>query len=714
MTDREFEILIQNYENQALKSGKQRPLTASEMLAIDERISNIPQKYSAAFTNAMAGNFSQFDSLPLIFKTYLGAKRVEQLRERFKNDLTLSNEELKSYLKDNVMDVSLRAGLSVEKTSDDAARRDTAREFDTFMNTHLMQNTIMPPTEEDKRSLIASVGEREANTALAKDLKRQRVLAKTFFLAQLGKYDILDDNGLGKSFDLPLSETLVHGSRTNFILPSGTETKQVIDAFVGDHDNEDSVIEERTAATHHVKRRAVAKNGLIKSEAKETRTYSPFKIFGHQYGMDLSVGGIGKKGPNGNVISGNGESGHAYMRIEEGDEKHCASLLIGIEGSAPGKDSSLGHSHGASGLSANQSAFFTDKQIVGAKNGGRQVDLSGLDSNVLADLLKEFDKKYIELQKNANTEKGREALANLNNKLMGKRMSMPAFVELCEKLGIGNLTLGSTVRDARFGYLSKVNPFGMDANTLRQSIRSKMSQEVACDLAEKRFKASDDVDLATGALKELIFTHESRGFLWRLRHPIYNYRENKVIEDLTKRLRTEKNFDAEDIAYALNSNQDSFSMNWGDGLSNDYGTRLFIKENIENFAGKSTLGPIRKVTQKLVNKFYGEVNKTEALEKRMKQEMKEMETFLSSDMNTEEKDFFKMDRDYRFKDDLDEDEPEEEDPEVEFKKTSPLYQNVREELHVKILNAFYSDFESEKSEKVEDTSKKIEDPKKSI
>ena len=525
MTVREFEILIQNYEEQTLKTGKQRPLTELEMDDIQKSISNIPPEYRQAFENAGSGNFSQFDSLPLVLKTYLGAVKVGKLREDFKNDLSLNNEELKSYLKEHALDASFRAGISIEKNSEDKARRDTARAFDAFMNTYVMQNTMMPPREEEKQALIASIGAEEAKAALDKDLKRQRVLAKTYLLAQLGKYDILGDNGMSRDINPPLSETLVHGSRTNFILPSGTDTKQVIDAYMGTHDQEDPVIEERTAATHHVKRRAVSKNGLIKSEVKESRTYNPLKIFGHQYGMDLSVGGIGKIGPNDKVISGNGESGHAYMRIEEGDKKHCASLLFGIEGSAPGKESSLGHSHGASGVSANQSAFFTDKQIIGAKNGGRQVDLSGLESKDLADLLKDFDKQYTELQKNANTPKGRERLAKINDKLMGKLMPMNDLTKVCENLGIGGERINATVHEARYGYLAKVNPFGMDANALRQSVRAKIPQKVACDLAEKRFKASEDITLAVGALKELICTHESRGFLWRLRHPIMNYRE---------------------------------------------------------------------------------------------------------------------------------------------------------------------------------------------
>jgi hypothetical protein len=448
-----------------------------------------------------------------------------------------------------------------------------------------MQNTIMPPTEEQKQALRDSMGEEEANMALAKDLKRQRVLAKTYFLAQLGRYDILDENGKKTELDLPLSETLVHGSRTNFILPSGTDTKQVIDAYMGTHDEGDPVVEERTAATHHVKRRAVSKNGLIKSETKESRTYSPLKIFSHQYGMDLSVGGIGKKGPNGKVISGNGESGHAYMRIEEGDEKHCGSLLIGIEGSAPGKDSALGHSHGASGVSANQSAFFTDKQIIGAKNGGREVDLSGISSEKLANILNQFSENYANLQRNPED---REKLVKLNDMLIGKRMNINEMMEMFAMLGMTDRTLNDTVSQAREGYLGKFNAKDIPFEQFTQSIRSKMSQEEACQIAEARFAyAGDNLQLATGAIKELMFTHETRSLLWIIRHPIKNYRENKTIRDLTNKLVSEKKFTKDQIASAFNCYDNTFSLNWGDKLSNDRKDVSFAKESFRNIESNS-------------------------------------------------------------------------------------------------------------------------------
>ena len=720
MNLQELEALIKKYNDNIEKTGVERQLNDTEIDEITKCLNSTPGKYQTTLNEIENKNFGNFEALDPLMRNYFGALEMRKFIDKFGKNPSVNDPEVRDYLNENLMNAAFRVGISADKTSKDQTKRDNAKSLDTFMNARLMQNTMMPPSEEQKTELIGSIGNDAATAALEQDLKRQRVLAKTYFLAQLGKYDVLDDNGVSIAFNVPLSETIAHGSRTNFILPQGTDTKQVIDAYVGAKDGNAQVVEERTAATHYVKRRALDKNGLIKSETKESRTYNPLKVFGHQYGMNISAGGIGSKGPDGNVISGNGENGHAYMRIQEGDEKHCGSLLFGIEGSAPGKNGPLGHSHGMSGGSANQSVFLADKRIVGKKNGGRQVDLSGIDAKDLADLLNDFDKKYSDLQKGANTPKGRAKLAELNDKLMGAHMDRYELTDMCTNLGIGGEKVYGTVYDGHYGYLAKVKSYNMDKHAFCQNIRATVSQEMACDLAEKRFNSSDDLSLSVGAVKELICTHEARGFLWRLRHPILNYRENATIKDLTKRLEEEKGFYPEDIAIAFNSPHNTFSMNWGKGLSNDRFTCRYLEEKSGDFIGASTLGPVINATKKLVNKFYKSVYSTQALQERMKREVKQMQAEIDNDdMTFKEEELFKRDREYRNRDDFD-DEPEEEktvkeeDPAEEFRKTSPRYAAKREEIHIDILNNFYNDFEKPKSPKVEETKKKDKEYTKNL
>ena len=159
MTAKEFEAFIQEYEKQTEKTGKQRPLSSAERFNIALSTANIPAQYKEAFDHAEENQFGQFDSLPLLLKTYLGAKKIGILREKFKDSFSLENEELKNYLREHAMDVSLRTGISVEKNSNDAVERETAKAFDTFMNTCMMQNTMMPPSEKEKTELKNSIGE---------------------------------------------------------------------------------------------------------------------------------------------------------------------------------------------------------------------------------------------------------------------------------------------------------------------------------------------------------------------------------------------------------------------------------------------------------------------------------------------------------------------------------------------------------------------------
>jgi hypothetical protein len=133
-----------------------------------------------------------------------------------------------------------------------------------------------------------------------------------------------------------------------------------------------------------------------------------------------------------------------------------------------------------------------------------------------------------------------------------------------------------------------------------------MSQEEACRIAEARFVyAGDKLQLATGAIKELMYTHETRSLIWKIRHPIKNYRENKMISDLTNRLVSEKKFTKEQIASAFNCYDNSFALNWGDKLSNDSNNVSFAKESFRNIQFKSIklLNVITSVSEKFGGKL---------------------------------------------------------------------------------------------------------------
>ena len=586
MTSKDFENLIEEYNELLEETHAELPLSSGEIAIISEYIGNVPEKYKDAFDMACDGVFDNFEKLPYLLRNYLGALELKKFRDFFGEDPSLEREDVRAYLEDHATNAALRAGISAEKNVESTKYSATA--LDTYMNGILMKRTMLPPTEAAREQLAEQLNSQEEAAALIERNKaKQLVIAKTMLLAQIGKYDVVDKNGLSTELDVPVYETLVHGNRTNFILPAGVDSNRVIDSFMGANGGADAGIEKRTAATHSVKLRSFSKSGAVSSEGKELRTYNPLRVFFNQYGMDIAAGGIGEKGPDRKTILGDGESGHMYMRAEAGDEKHCGSLLIGIEGSAPGKDSNLGNTHGILAKSAKQSAFLADKSIVGKKVGGRQVDLSGVTSEELTRLLDEFSEKYSALQQNANTNDGREKLALINDMLMGNRMDIRSIMDMFDSLGMNGEGLNDIVSSARKGYLAKVDAKQITRDDFVQSIRAKFSQEKACKIAMARFEyAGNDLNLASGAIKELIFTHETRSLGWKILHPIRNYRENATISTLMEKLESEKGFDRAEIASAFGYYDDTFSLDWGKNLSYDPEIALF--QRVNKFAFKES------------------------------------------------------------------------------------------------------------------------------
>ena len=462
---------------------------------------------------------------------------------------------------------------------------------------------MMPTSAAQKGVLYDYHAADEVERIVEQNNARQVVMAKTMLLAQLGKYDVIEKNGLGGALEVPVYETLVHGNRTNFVLPAGADSGQVIDAFMGGESARTAGLAERTAATHYAKRRKIGANGALRSETKEEKTFSPFKVFSNQYGMNIAAGGVGFKGPDRKVITGSGESGHMYMRAEKGDKKHCGSLLIGIEGSEPGKSSYLGNEHGARAKSAKQSAFLADKSIVGKKTGGRQVDLSGIDARDLAELLDTFADKYTELQRNAGTKEGADKIAVINDMLMGKHMQPDKLIEMFGALGMNDEKISDIVAQARGGYMSKLDPTGITEEKFKQSVRATYSQDKACQMARERFeRAGDDLELSVGAVKELMLTHETRKLGWKVRHPIKNIIEYWTIRSLTNKLQKEKEFRPADIVNAFRANEDTFSMNWGEGLCYDRDTVKFALDNKKAFkASESKLDGVVKTGARSVD-----------------------------------------------------------------------------------------------------------------
>lgn len=393
---------IKEYKKDSKLKGFDSVLSEEEVRNLDESLDNIPEKYKKEFEMARNGNYSQFNGLAPYLKNYLGAKKMQEFKQKCGEKAPL-NDETKKFLEENAMDGAFRVAVSSSKHVDESMNK-----YEVYMNEYLLVRTLTPPSEEEKRNVVSRLGdEKKAEEVISKNIEKQLIMAKTLFMAHLGKYDLKETETSSVEYTGSIAETIVHGGRTNFILPYGGDQARMMQSYTGEHPEKDAGLEGRIAATHYTSGRKVNADGTLEKESKEEKPakYELNKILAKQYGMDVAVGGIGSMGPDKQAILNDGSAGHMYIRKETGDSKTCGSLLIGFESAASGKVSFTGHKHNLLAKSSKQSAFMADKFGQGIKTDGRTVDLSGLDSESFTQMMEEFDKCYREMQKQGNSVK---------------------------------------------------------------------------------------------------------------------------------------------------------------------------------------------------------------------------------------------------------------------------------------------------------------------
>ena len=132
------------------------------------------------------------------------------------------------------------------------------------------------------------------------------------------------------------------------------------------------------------------------------------------------------------------------------------------------------------------------------------------------------------------------------------------------------------------------------------------------------------MELAVGAVKELMFTHETRTLGWKILHPIQNSREKKTISSLMKRLETKKGFTPSEIAGAINYYDNTFALDFGKELSYDRDAIQLSLDNAHTFkpSENKLFGVLTKAYNSIVKKI-GEDVIAEAEAATMKAELEE-------------------------------------------------------------------------------------------
>ena len=419
LTKKDLEKLNKSYKKIFKESGC-RILSEDEIQNINDSMSLLSSSDVKIIKAAQNGNYAQFNDASPLVRNYIGTlawNKFVSEQHISSSQLSLSNEQTKKYIQDHVLDAGFRVGLSAMKHS--FPDHDNLKELDEYANEYLLTKTLSTPSQENLNALSQTIGDKATQKEVEKNLAKQVVLAKTLFLAQLGKYTLREGEE-AKDYTGSIAETFAHGGRTNFILPYNDVNNEVLKEFEGGQIGKTAELKSRMAATHSATQRKVNADLSVEKESNEEKPkFSQVgKVFSNQYGMDVAIGGIGSLGPNQKPVLSDGSAGHMYIRKQKGDANTCASLMVGIESAASLKTSHTGHFHTPLAKSSKQSAFLADKFGPGAKTNGKTVDLSGLEPGQLAAVLSSFEREYKYLQK-YNPEK----LNKVNEMLSGKRLS---------------------------------------------------------------------------------------------------------------------------------------------------------------------------------------------------------------------------------------------------------------------------------------------------
>ena len=557
------------------KENEQGPVFGWLLTAEDtKKVDDLIQKGGNAFANKLTeseesklkdrndaikaikeGDISKYNHLPSVVKEVYGRRSIEAFfaeNRMFKKGLfptleSLSKEE-KTRLAGKTRDPIFRGALNMmitrkakDQKGGDVAKR--AKAYDEFLNQQLILQTLAPMEEADERLLREKDvllkksrfdGRQTPDEMIRNNKIKQRHLAKTMFLMQLGRFDRTDTNAEGEDttsmFDSNITEALAHGTRVGISLPAGDKASQ--DALYNAWQGQAGGLMYSRFATHDFHRRKVNDKKSRFTEIKLKPKFTGFLSYifkGNKqkkptsymdnYGMDLSLGGLGKAF-NKDVIDDQGRFGHLYQRMKKGDENTCAGLLVGIENSAPGGTkfiqkkfggyggvSSIGELHNSKAIAHGQSAFYSRRAFLGKQHDGRTVDLSHINIKDLTDIINAFETKYSQLQEEASVKidekslaknqlagakkRRDEAKANLekiNTVLSGRILTAQELYELLEILG---------VKGARHKAQAMRSPEGAayarDENKYPKKMHeAKVKERVKLDEFYERYKLEND------------------------------------------------------------------------------------------------------------------------------------------------------------------------------------------------------------------------------
>ena len=414
------------------------------------------QQCNEAVQKMQLGDCSYFSHLPPFIREYYGRRA---LRDFFGTDTFSRNYPLpplddimkrRLQADDKLNDPVFRIALNmlIERNAVDTENNPIAnriREYDQYLNQLMVKRMLDVPEDQDLVNLQNK--KHYTNDQIARKREKyeekQIFVAKNLFMMQLGRIDIKNENGTTEPYRGKIAELIAHSSRTSIILPPGDSDQQlqVLEAW-RKRARQRGGLSKYRLATHDFSKRVLKTTGFTKEEYKELKLKWSvkskwFSLF-RNYGIDIALGGLGRSFNGNDFIDDNGQFGHIYMCAKTGSEYECGSILMGFENSAPGATSGIGQHHGLKAVGHDVTAFYSGTTTVGSRYDGREVDLSHLEPEKLAMLLRDFEEMYHKLQIEAKTdEEAKNRLNRLNEQLTGDYMNARELANFMTSLGIG-------------------------------------------------------------------------------------------------------------------------------------------------------------------------------------------------------------------------------------------------------------------------------------
>jgi hypothetical protein len=462
------------------KQEKAQGLTAQDMLDIEEALAQQNVRFNSDIVKTeessldqvndstkrmMQGDVSKFNHLPGFLREYYGKKAMEEVFGPGGEFPPLS-DELKSKLGEMTNRPEFRYTLTqmIERGATDKDGNDISdrlREYDRYMNSRMLAETLNPVSEERKENIRKKFPGAEGERLIAENQEKQVFLAKTMFMSQLGRMDIHNEDGSNEPYAGTTAELFGHSGRVAFTLPTGSKEQQtkMYDAWQKSA-LDSSVLRKGRFASHEMHRRQVDKDGNVvpfeeirirwKKQLTNLQFNKKITTYIGNYGMNISLGGLGKPFNGTDCVDAQGSFGHTYMRTRKGDEKHCGAILFGFENAVPKGTSCIGQLHNFKAISHDMSPFFSGKTTVGKTIGGREADLSHLSPEEFTEAMNTFEAGYRSLQERAQQDpEAAKQLEELNEAMCGKRMDAVQLKGLLTSFGMDKEKAVKLVDSAR-------------------------------------------------------------------------------------------------------------------------------------------------------------------------------------------------------------------------------------------------------------------------